>query len=501
MTNNFTFSINQSQDSHNLLFTMNIFRISSWLVVLTMSLSFSYANYLRIQGVSYDQTAGTVSFEIAWNNSWNIDGLGAPNHWDAAWVFVKWRECGVAPNVGWTHGLINTTVGSHTFSGLEPTLADGSAVGIDPAPNNTGVMLRRTTPGLYPNAGFSTVSLALTNFPTTGDYEVKVLGIEMVYVPQGPFVAGGLNETSCLNINGNTFLVDSEDSITVSTTYGIRQDYPKGYDPFYCMKYEITQGQYAAFLNTLDATAQTQHFLGNFNSWRNRTNTGGTPPNVYFSDRPDRAQNFLAWTDLLAYLDWAALRPMSELEYEKACRGNGPYVGGYAWGTTDIIELLNITSPEDGTEVSSTPNANVHYRSASTTVGGGDGGSGPVRVGIFATAATSSRVETGATYYGIMEMSGNVGELCVVANPNHPDMTNFDRSWGDGYLDASGAADVAAWPLANAPIGQYVWSGGNYVFVSRGGHHYSVESALRIAARDLQTYNRRYDEYGGRGIR
>ena len=30
---------------------------------------------------------------------------------------------------------------------------------------------------------------------------------------------------------------------------------------------------------------------------------------------------YISWPDLLAYADWAALRPITELEYEKAARG------------------------------------------------------------------------------------------------------------------------------------------------------------------------------------
>ena len=38
------------------------------------------------------------------------------------------------------------------------------------------------------------------------------------------------------------------------------------------------------------------------------------------TDGQDRACNFLNWNDLAAYLQWAALRPMTELEFEKICR-------------------------------------------------------------------------------------------------------------------------------------------------------------------------------------
>jgi formylglycine-generating enzyme required for sulfatase activity len=42
--------------------------------------------------------------------------------------------------------------------------------------------------------------------------------------------------------------------------------------------------------------------------------------------------NILSWFDVAAYLDWAALRPMTELEFEKVCRGPENRIAGeYAW--------------------------------------------------------------------------------------------------------------------------------------------------------------------------
>lgn len=459
-----------------------------------------FANYMRVANVSYNQVAGTVTFDITWSNSWRIDGIGTPNHWDAGWVFVKWRECGAPVTTGWTHGQLSTTLGNHSFSTLEPTLSDGSAVGIDPAPNNTGAMLRHNATGLYPSAGFTTVTMALTNFPAIGDYDIRVFGVEMVYVPQGPYVLGGTSENDAFNLNGGPVVITTEAATMLnyhnSSNMTVPATYPKGFDPFYCMKYEISQGQYADFLNTQDAVGQAALFQGSFNTSRNRINSGGTPPNIYFSDRPDRAAHYMAWTDLLSYLDWSCLRPMTEMEYEKACRGDGPYVGGYAWGTTDIVEVATIGTPEDGTEVSLTNGANAHY--VSNNLVGGDGASGPIRVGIFATPATSSRVETGATYYGIMEMSGNVWEQCVVVGID-PIQTAYDGQWGDGYLDANADADVTNWPYQNIALGT-----AGYHRILRGGGYTSTASLLRVGYRSYflgTATNNRTATYGGRGVR
>ena len=70
----------------------------------------------------------------------------------------------------------------------------------------------------------------------------------------------------------------------------------------------------------------------------------------------------LSWPDLCAYADWAALRPMTELEYEKACRGpNNPVLGEYAWGNTSIsltaVSQTNYACPNSSIVLS--PNEHI----------------------------------------------------------------------------------------------------------------------------------------------
>jgi hypothetical protein len=71
-------------------------------------------------------------------------------------------------------------------------LSDGSAVGIDPAPNNLGVMLRHTNTGTFATVGSYTVTLKVTNLPTSGSYDIAVFGIEMVFIPEGAYTLGTL---------------------------------------------------------------------------------------------------------------------------------------------------------------------------------------------------------------------------------------------------------------------------------------------------------------------
>ncbi len=69
------------------------------------------------------------------------------------------------------------------------------------------------------------------------------------------------------------------------------------------------------------------------------TATWGTVPIASMNGLNDGqwiACDYLSWMDLCAYADWAGLRPMTELELEKACRGGGvsATAGDYPWGST-----------------------------------------------------------------------------------------------------------------------------------------------------------------------
>src|SRR5690606_11000094 len=56
------------------------------------------------------------------------------------------------------------------------------------------------------------------------------------------------------------------------------------------------------------------------------------------NDGQDIAANWLSWGDLAAYLDWSALRPLSELDYEKINRGQRfPKTNSYAWSSSQLI--------------------------------------------------------------------------------------------------------------------------------------------------------------------
>ena len=74
-----------------------------------------------------------------------------------------------------------------------------------------------------------------------------------------------------------------------------------------------------------------------------------------------RPCNHLCWADAVAFAAWAGLRPMTELEYEKACRGPGyAHHGELAWGQNaqSVVNALAIIGSEAGDHYA-TGNCNV----------------------------------------------------------------------------------------------------------------------------------------------
>ena len=431
-----------------------------------------------------------IKFDISWENSWKVST--GPSNWDAAWVFAKWK---LHSGTDWAHCTLSSTDGDHTA----PT---GST--IDAASDGKGIFIYRSGDGSGSN-NWDNAKLRWNYGTDVADddvVDVKVFAIEMVYIPQGSFdLFNGESADLTSNFNsGNTII--NENAIALGgitwsmesnwcgaqnsdgSTGGcaaLGANYPKGFKAIYCMKYEISQGQYADFLNTLTGTQDGNRY---YSSTSYRYTISGSAGSRTASV-PDRACNYLQWADGLAYADWAGLRPMTELEYEKICRGPETAGTEYAWGNTNIASSA-YTLSNDGaynatvSNAATEPTGNASY---STTDGSIDG---PLRCGIFATS-TSTRAEAGASYYGVMEMSGNLWERCITVAKycwnnstwnNETGAGSFDGLHGNGSLSATGFADVSNWPSPTATSG-YTALGSSF----RGGDWDNSTAYLRVSDR------------------
>ena len=491
-----------------------------------------FANNIEVSNISLTgrnigaQTV-LVQFNLNWQNSWKTSS--APFNWDAAWVFVKYK----VGNGDWKHATLSTT--GHTIpSGATTTQPDAAGLFIYRSADGTGTF---SPSGIQLIWNYGVDGIAYSYKIT-----VRVYAVEMVYNQVGGFQAGSggqntgeLRTATDVSATGTaaTFTVtgtsptlqgnstsasptniaaraNASSDLTGTTTASLASGYPTGFNAFYAMKYEISQQQYVDFLNNLTYTQQAARTIAApssaagtpaliaSNANRNGIDiqtpgTSATVPAVYacnlngngtYNESDDGqhiACNFLSWDDLVAYLDWAALRPMTELEYEKSCRGNqNPTANEFAWGNTSATALTGLSNASNMSETASNTSSNIAYNNSFT--------SGPVRTGIFATSSTG-RATSGSGYYGNMELTGNLWERVVTLG--NATGRAFSGANGNGILTSGGAADVSGWPGA----GGTGWKGGSWLNATTN----SATTSDRAQA--ANTNNNRVADAGGRGVR
>jgi len=467
---------------------------------LFLALGFSAnANNLTITNVSLTGATSTtiqVQYNMFWDNSWRD-----LENWDAAWVFVKYST---NAGLNWSHATLNAT--GHVGGTATPTPT------IHIPQDNMGAFIYRSAAG----SGTYTITgqQLRWNFTANGLNQtqasgatIRVFGMEMVYIPQGEYYLGdGVNYSSSPSVSLNSFYRNNTSSSSAFVPGGLSEEivdpfygifrihgingidlnndtiigtwptdapsFPSGYRAFYCMKYKVTQGQFTDFLNTLTYDQQSQRVNSAHNTvgagaydgssttlptHRNNifvltAGTSNTIPRIYTATRPDRECNFVNWPDAAAYLDWASLRPFTDMEKEKIGRGPVPPVyAESAEGTaSSFTSLSGITSGiENGTEVS-TNSASIYNVFSSSTISGGDNSSfirGPIRSGMFAGSSTS-RIQSGSTYYGVKDFCSGLIEFEVAFSTLAG--RSFTGLHGNGNVDASGFGDVDFWPGINA---------------------------------------------------
>lgn len=74
----------------------------------------------------------------------------------------------------------------------------------------------------------------------------------------------------------------------------------------------------------------------------------------------------------------------------------------------------------------------------------------------FAATASSSRIDAGAAYYGVMEMSGNVWEQTIMIGAGGELFTGL---LGDGSIDENGNANQQGWCNPNTALGVLIKGG------------------------------------------
>ncbi len=248
----------------------------------------------------------------------------------ALWVFAKFQdESGNWRDVRWAesgHALAST-------SG-EAVVSPGTG-----GPFVPGVFLESPSGGpvewsatLQWDLSTSGVELGMNGF------ELMVMTVEMIRVPEGSFTAGDGQASSEISTffgpDGAPVTIESEAAISVGEGSGlsyaasdfggdlagpIPEEYPKGFAGFFVMRRELTDGQYASFLSTLSGRALASRDITQTPGYADAGGSIRVDEFVSAGD-PDRPASHVTWADAIAWAAWAGLRPMSELEFEKVAR-------------------------------------------------------------------------------------------------------------------------------------------------------------------------------------
>lgn len=243
------------------------------------------------------------------------------------------------------------------------------------------------------------------------------------------------------------------------------------------MKYELTQGQYATFLNWIDRYGPD--FRANFGgpTYYEDRGTIRRKDGRYIADSPDRPANFVSWEDGIAFLDWAALRPMTDLEYTKAARGSrDPIAGEYVWGTADLSRLQRTVLP--------------------------DGDVGMLNGWTERQLNDKTRDVFGASHYWVMDLSGSLWERVVTLSDAAG--RTYTGEHGDGQLVSWGEANVPGWPreLGSPRRGKgFGYRGGGFYKFRKQYNRFNPHSPVAFRPYGDWTGGPRYRAYGFRGAR
>ena len=505
------------------------------------------ANNVQLTNISVTNngtnTGKIIEFDLTWENSWRTASTG---NWDGVWVFFKFKD-----NDGTWYPL--------HFTGTDIIMPAGAAyeMGNSGVVTGGGMFIYRAANG-FGTAVATGIKAGIESFP--GTFEIRGFALEMVFVPGGSFWLG--DETSVNSYKeGSTanspFQVTANGAGTnMGSSTGLLYDpqsaysgnipgFPTGYSGFWMMKYELSQGGYRDYFNTLTYTQQLNRLRDIFSNPASPTGTSinnsaaccrqymeiaipgnsttNTPAVIGLDADGDNIFNeatdgewitatYFTWPDVASYLDWAGLRPMTELEFEKACRGPlTPVAGEFAWGTNTIASYP-YTIANAGT-------ATENISNMSAILGNCNSGTSLVsllRGGIFATGV-STRVSAGAGYYGTMELSGNISEIAITTGNEAG--RSFNGKLGDGLLTTAGNANENNWPGVNGNTGTNVapgnydgglgvrsdggirWRGGGFTQINNDSYKVSDRILFSGNGTDIFTNQTNKSFVGIRGVR
>lgn len=447
------------------------------------------ATGIKVSKTSFDKAKALVTFDLTWKNSWK----NSRNH-DAAWVFVKFE----IPGKGYIHGRLNTN--RHNLR----VVRHSAKASVTPSSDLTGAFVELTS--TYQGDVHWQVDLKIDKDlinELPAEAVAKVYAIEMVYIPKSGYTLGD-PDPKALNFSAvylsddqgqyaGLYKVSSEDQvINVGPEAGslyhnsgrnplytgdrkgpVPASFPKGVDPYYMMKYEVSQGQYVDFLNGIEPALASRLSPHTTDQYYESRGSIKFENDQYTAESPDRPCNYITWDDGALFADWAGLRPMTELEYVKAARGpSTPLAHEFPWNTDNkdglgrFVDLDDELKLKDGLDESKINEDNRHIY--------------------------------GASYYRVMDLAGSLWEKCV--SIGHPIGRAFKGSHGDGILSSDGSTN-ADWPRGIHEEGGYGYRGGGYYQHGKKPGEYNPHSPIAYRPYAAWSGGKRSIAYSQRYVR
>lgn len=440
-----------------------------------------------------------VDLSLEWRHAWRNDR----NH-NALWMFVKLSGTDAAGERAVRHARI---------AGMPEVSRSGSREGderfvVRMTVDRAGFFLEPA--GEFRGPGRASIRVPVDAAALEGlaleSIRAQAHAIAMVYIPAGPFEAGAASaaeleygafyRSDAAGGYAGAFRIATEAEIPVGASDGalnyrrlqslsymgdargpVPKAFPKGTRAFYVMEYELTQGQYAGFLNSIAGYGPDTRAIHAGPTYYDDRGTIRLEGGRYVAEDPDRPANFVGWEDGIAFLDWAGLRPMTELEYEKAARGpRGARPGEYVWGTDDTRALQRAVLP--------------------------DGSLGMLDGSSPAELDDASAVRFGASYYWVMDLSGSLWERCVTVGDAAG--RAFTGAHGDGNVNPYGDADVQGWPRElGSPRREkgFGYRGGGFYRANAEYDRYRPHSPVAFRPFGSWSGGPRHHAYGIRGVR
>lgn len=457
-------------------------------VVLWLGLS---ASQLTISQplLYFEDGQGYAVCNISWENAWKNDR----NH-DAAWLFFK------STSMGDTWHIRVAAEGHEVVEVFAPEQSGGFSFQV---PSDQAGLFVQPNERMRGKVSM-TVKIALQKGEFEGlnahDNLLTAHGIEMVYIPEGPFYVGdtsqapidhgGIYAPGAGEGQPGLFHIRSEAALRVGPSgdlyyqnprgYSgdqagpIPATFPKGFSGYYMMKYELRAGQYVEFLNTLRDSQRIARMVheqpGYYESGGSIELIDGQFTTAY----PSKPAYFVGWADAMAFADWAGLRPMTELEFTKAARADTkPASEDFPWGNTSKLHIQRLPNDKGVLEM----------RNAWTED----------------QLSDETKHHFGASNYWVMDLAGSLWERVITIG--HSRGRAFTGQHGDGRLSDDGSADVTEWPSGAEDEGGFGFRGGGFYGYNREYHSYNPFSPVAYRPYGGWAGGDRTKAYGTRLVR